>query len=169
MFALFRYGLIPVVLFCGVIVAASIDAHWTNHVQKSTWRQTVVTVTQSQDGGQAAAESRGEQNSFPNPRGEVQYVIDGETYTWQGRGRDMGVTVMNAGDTIKVYYNPANPREINTLVLLGAARGNVIFAAALTFLALYFWFFWLRRFLRRSAPDDFDGPSQIARSRSTSR
>ena len=64
---------------------------------------------------------------------------------------------MNPGDQIKVYYNPKNPREINTLVLLGACTGNIILAVALAFLAFYFWFFWLRGFLRRSGPDDFGG------------
>ena len=150
MFMLFRYGLIPVVLFCGVVIAASIDTYSTNIVQKSTWRQTVVTVMESQDFGQGLAEFRGTQNTFPDPHGTVQYVIDGKTYTWQGRGRDMGVTVMNPGDEINVYYNPGNPLEINTLVLLGASTGNIILAVALAFLAFYVWFFWLRGFLGHS-------------------
>jgi len=30
-------------------------------------------------------------------------------------------------------------------------------AVAFAFLAFYFWFFWLRGFLRRSGPDDFNG------------
>ena len=163
LFTLFRYGLIPVVLFCVVVVAAGIDTYWTNAVQKSTWPQTVVTVMESQDVGQRLAEFRGTQNTFPDPQGTVSYVIDGKTYTWQGRGRDIGVTVMNPGDKIKVYYNPENPEEINTLVLLGAFTGNIILAVAIAFLAFYVWFFWLRGFLGRSVPpDDFDG--DLARS-----
>ena len=157
MFTLGRYGLIPVVLFCALIVVASIDTHWTNAVRKSAWPRTVVTVTQSQDPGQVAAEVRGVQNTFPDPRGTVNYVVNGQTYTWQGRGRDIGVTVMKPGDKINVYYNPKNPQEINTLVLLGAGTGNIILAAALAFLAFYLWFFWLRGFLRRSGPDDSSG------------
>src|SRR5712671_5549299 len=157
MFTLFRYGLIPIVIYCVVVIAAGIDVYSTNVVQKSTWPQTVVTVMQSQDFGQAVAEFRGTQNTFPDPRGTVKYVIDGETYTWQGRGRDIGVTVMNPGDQINIYYNPKNPREITTLVLLGASTGNIILAVALAFLAFYVWFFWLRGFLRRSGPDDFNG------------
>src|ERR1700681_3994490 len=148
MFTLFRYGLIPVVFFCVVVVAASFDAFSTNAVQKSTWPQTVVTVMQSRDFGQTLAEFRGTQNTFPDPHGTVKYVIDGQTYTWQGRGRDIGVTVMNPGDKIKIYYNPKNPQEIGTLVLLGAATGSIILAVALAFLAFYVWFFWLRGFLR---------------------
>jgi hypothetical protein len=162
MFTLFRYGLIPVVFFCVIVVSASIDAYSTNAVRKSTWRQTVVTVTQSQDFGQAFAEFRGTQNTFPDPRGTVKYVIDGETYTWQGRGREIGVTVMTPGDKIKIYYNPKNPQELSTLVLLGAFTGNIILAVALAFLAFYVWFFWLRGFLRRSGPDDFDGDASFA-------
>ena len=177
MFTFFRYGLLPVVLFCGVVIAASVDTYWTNTVQKSTWPQTVVTVVRSQDLGQVAAEFRGTPNTFPDPRGTVSYVIDGVSHTWEGRGRDMGVTVMKPGDKITVHYNPKNPREINTLVLLGASTGNMILAAALAFFAFYVWFFWLRRFLRRSGPDDFNGdvarsytdrvpaPSQTERSR----
>ena len=156
MFTLGRYGLIPVVLFCALIVTASIDAHWTNATRKSAWPQTVVTVTQSQDPGQVAAEARGTKNTFPDPHGTVTYVVDGKSYTWQGRGRDIGVTVMKPGDKFNVYYNPKNPREINTLVLLGAFAGNIMLGVALVFLAFYVWFFWLRGFLRRSSPDDFD-------------
>jgi Protein of unknown function (DUF3592) len=182
MFALFRYGLVPVVLFCVVVIAAGVETFTTNTVQKSTWPQTVVTVVEAQDFGQVFAESRGTQNTFPDPRGKVQYVVNGETYNWQGRGRDMGVTVMNPGDKINVYYNPANPQDINTLVLLGASTGSIILAVALAFLAFYVWFFWLRRFLRRSGPGGSDGdgarsfangvperlPSQMERSRSAS-
>jgi len=172
MFTLFRYGLVPVVLYCVVVIAAGVDAFSTNAVRKSAWPQTVATVMKSQDFGQALAEFRGTQNTFPDPRGALQYVIDGETYTWQGRGRDIGVTVMNPGDKITFYYNPKNPRDISTLVLLGASTGTIILAVALAFLAFYVWFFWLRGFLRRSGPDDFDGDvaerlsSQIERSRS---
>jgi Protein of unknown function (DUF3592) len=157
MFTLFRYGLLPVVAFCVVVVAASIDVYTTNTIQKSTWPQTVVTVVQSQDLGQVAAEFRGTPNTFSDPRGTLTYVVDGKTYTWQGRGRDIGVTVMNSGDRINVHYNPQNPQEINTLVLLGASTGNIILVTALVFLAFYFWFFWVRRFLRRSGPGDLDG------------
>ena len=158
MFTLFRYGLLPVVLFCSVVIAAGIDVNSTSIVQKSTWHQTVATVVESQDFGQGLAEFSGTQNTFPDPHGTVRYVIDGKTYTWQGRGRDIGVTVMNRGDEIKVHYNPENPSEINTLVLLGAATGRIIFAIALAFLVFYVWFFWLRGLLgRSSAPDDLDG------------
>lgn len=161
MFTLGRYGLIPVVLFCIVIVTASVDAHWTNATRKSAWPQTVITVTQSQDPGQVAADARGTPNAFPDPRGTATYAVDGRSYTWQGRGRDIGVTVMKPGDTINVHYNPRNPREINTLVLLGAPTGNILLAAALAFLAFYVWFFWLRGFFRRSDPGDFARPAAI--------
>jgi hypothetical protein len=176
MFTLFRYGLVPVVLYCLVVLAAGVVAVSTNAVHKATWPQTVVTVTQSQDFGQAFAEFRGTQNTFPDPRGTVEYAIDGAAYTWQGRGREIGVTVMKPGDQIKLYYNPNDPREISTLVLLGAATGSIVLAVAFAFLAFYVWFFWLRGFLRRSGPDDFIGdlaglperlPGQIEPSRST--
>ena len=157
MFTLFRYGLLPVVFYCIVVITAGVDAFLTNTIRKSSWPQTVLTVMQSQDFGDVAAAFRGTPNTFPDPRGTVKYVIDGQTYTWQGRGREIGVTVMKPGDEIKVYYNPRNPREISTLVLLGASTGSIIMAVALACLAFYFWFFWLRGFLRRSGPDDLDG------------
>jgi Protein of unknown function (DUF3592) len=182
MFTIFRYGLIPVVLFCVVAIAAGVDTVSTNSIRKSTWPQTVVTVTQSQDVGQALAELRGTQNSFPDPHGTVGYVIGGKTYSWQGRGREIGVTVMNPGDKIKIYYNPENPQELNTLVLLGMFTGSIILAVSLAVIVLYVWFFWLRGFLRRPVPRDFDGDmpgsfvdraserisNQIERARSTS-
>src|SRR5438105_4869733 len=114
MFALFRYGLLPVVLYCVVIITAGTDAVCTNTVRKATWPQTVVRVVQSQDFGDMAAAFRGTPNTFPDPRGSVIYVIDGKSYAWQGRGREIGVTVMKPGDQIKVYYNPQNPQEIST-------------------------------------------------------
>jgi len=158
MFALFRYGLMPVVAYCLIIVAASIDVYLTNAIQRSTWPQTVVTVVQSQDFGDVAAKFRGTPNTFPDPRGTLSYVIDGKTHTWQGRGRDIGLTVMTPGDQISLHYNPKNPQEINTLVLLGAGTGNIILTVALAFIAFYVWFFWLRGFLRRrSGPDDHSG------------
>src|SRR5256885_1040658 len=79
-------------------------------------------------------------NTFPDPRGTGIYVIDGKSHAWQGRGREIGVTVMKPGDQIKVYYNPQNPQEISTLVLLGASTGSIIMAVAFAFLAFYFWF-----------------------------
>jgi hypothetical protein len=157
MFNLFRYGLGPVVVYCLVVITAGVDAFSTNTYRKFTWPQTVVTVMQSRDIGQLAAEFLGRPNTFPDPRGTLQYVVDGKPYTWQGRGRDIGVTAMNPGDQIKVYYNPRNPVEISTLVLLGASTGSIIMAVAFAFLVFYFWFFWLRGFLRRSRPDHFDG------------
>jgi hypothetical protein len=157
MFTLFRYGLLPVVVYCIVVITAGVDAFLTNTVRKSTWPQTVVTVVQSQDLGDMAAAFRGTPNTFPDPRGTLKYVIDGKSYAWQGRGREIGVTVMTPGDQIKVYYNPQNPQEISTLVLLGASTGSIIMAVAFAFLAFYVWFFWLRGFLRRSGADDFDG------------
>jgi hypothetical protein len=156
MFTLFRYGLAPVVLYCVIVITAGIDAFLTNAIRKSTWPQTAVTVVQSQDFGDVAAAFRGTPNTFPSPRGTLKYVIDGKSYDWRGRGREIGVTVMKPGDQITVYYNPRDPREISTLVLLGASTGSIIMAVALAFLVFYFWFFWLRGLLRRSGPDDFD-------------
>jgi hypothetical protein len=158
MFTLFRYGLLPVVLYCCVVIAACIDAYSTNAVQKASWPQTIVTVVESKDLGEAFAEFRGIPNTFPDPYGTLSYVADGKAYAWQGRGREIGLTAMNPGDEIKIYYNPENPRELSTLVLLGAFTGNIILATALAFLAFYVWFFWIRRFMGGSAPpDDFDG------------
>jgi hypothetical protein len=88
---------------------------------------------------------------------------------------------MNPGDKINIYYNPQNPQEINTLVLLGGFTGGILVAAALAFIVFYLWFFWVRRFLRRLGPHDFSGDvsgsfaeraserlsSEIERSRST--
>jgi hypothetical protein len=157
MFKLFRYGLLPVVFFCTVVVIAGFDAVLTNTVRKSTWPQTVATVMQSQDAGDLLAKFRGTPNPFPDPYGTLSYVIDGETHTWQGRGRDIGMTVMTPGDRIEVYYNPRDPREISRLILLGAFTGSIILSVAAAFLAFYVWFFWLRRSHRRSGPDDFRG------------
>jgi hypothetical protein len=182
MFTLFRYGLIPVVLFCVIVITGGVHTVSTNSLRKSSWPQTVVTVVQSQDFNQSLAEFRGTPNAFPDPYGAVRYVVGGKSYSWQGRGRDIGLTAMNPGDKINLYYNPANPQEINTLVLLGALTGAIIVAAALAVIVLYLWFFWVRRLLRRSGAHDFhaDAPesfvdraserisSQVERSRSTS-
>ena len=161
MFTLFRYGLIPIVIYCVVVITAGFDVITTNAVRKSTWPQTEATVLQSQDLGQVAAELRGVENSFPDPRGTLQYVIDGKTYTWQGRARDIGLTAMTPGDKITLYYNPENPQELSTLVLLGAGTGSVILVAALAFLALYVWFFWLRRWRPSGSDGDASFPDRL--------
>jgi hypothetical protein len=155
MFGTLRYALLPVVLFCIVIVVASFDTFSENIARKSTWHRTDVTVTGSEDFGQEVAKFRHTPNSFPDPHGRVSYVVDGTTYEWQGRGRDIGLTVMDPGEKIQVYYNPKNPREINTLVLLGASTGLFILASALAFLVFYIWFFWWRRPFRGRGSGDF--------------
>jgi hypothetical protein len=165
MFTLFRYSLIPVVLFCAVVIAAGVHTVSTNVIRKSTWPQTVITVMQSPDVGRAPAEFRDTQNAFPDPHGTVRYDIGGNSYSWQGRGRDIGLTVMNPGDKIKLYYNPANPQEISTLVLLGLGTGSILLASALAGLVFYVWFFWLRGLLRGAAPERFS--SQIEPSHPT--
>jgi hypothetical protein len=152
MFTFFRYGLAPVVLYCIIVIAAGVDAFSTNAMREATWPQTVATVLQSQDAGDLLAKFRGTKNAFPDPHGTLKYVAAGKTYTWRGRGRELGVTVMTPGDKIKLYYNPQNPLEISTLVLLGAGTGSIIMAVAFAFLAFYVWFFWLRGFFRRSGP-----------------
>jgi len=139
-FSIFRYGLLPIALFCVIVIAAGVHTVVENSIQKSTWPQTVVAVVQSQEFGK---------NSFPDPHGTVRYVVGGKTYSWQGRGREIGLTVMNPGDQIKLRYNPANPQQINTLVLTGKVTGSIILAVTLAFLGLYVWFFWLRGLLRR--------------------
>jgi hypothetical protein len=157
LFMLFRYGLLPAVFFCVVVVGSMVHIYGTHAVQKATWPRAVATVTESQDLGDLAARWSGTPNTFPDPHGSVTYVVDGATYTWEGRGREIGVTVMTPGDRITITYNPKNPRDIGTLVLLGAFTGGIIFATALAFLVFYVWFFWVRRFLRRRGPDDFGG------------
>src|SRR4051794_20479967 len=154
-FTLFRYGLLPFVLYGLMVVVFSIHIYGTHAVHKATWPQTVVTVTQSQDWGDEFARFRGTQNTFPDPRGTGTYVVDGTTYTWQGRGRELGVTVMKPGDAITVFYNPKDPKDLEPPVLLGAFTGNIIISVTLAFLGFYVWFFWVRRFVRRSGPDDF--------------
>jgi hypothetical protein len=165
MFTLFRYGLLPVVVFCLTVLAAGVDAYSTNAVQKSTWPQTVVTVVESNDDfSETLAEFRGTPNTFPDPYGTMSYVVDGKGYTWQGRGRDIGLTVLTPGNQMQLFYNPNNPQEISTLLLLGAFEGNIILAVALAFVGFYLWFFWIRCFLGRPAPpDDFDS-GDMARS-----
>lgn len=84
MFNLFRWGLIPVVLFCGVCVAAGIDAFSENAVRRATWPKVEATVLESQDFADELARMRGTSNNFPDPRGVLQYQVNGETHTWTG-------------------------------------------------------------------------------------
>ena len=71
MFTLFWYGLIPVVLYCAVVIAASFDTYSTNAVRESSWPQTVATVIKSQDVGEALPEFNGAPNAFPDPYGTL--------------------------------------------------------------------------------------------------
>jgi hypothetical protein len=154
MFTLFRYGLVPIAGYCLMVVVFSIHIVWANGVQKRTWPETVATVMESKDFGQILSELRGTKNTFPDPHGVVRYVVDGKTYTWRGRARDIGLTVLNPGEQFKIFYNPERPQEINTLLLLGAQTGAMIVAGAFAFFSFYIWFFWLRRRSGRWTPPD---------------
>ncbi|MFO1014076.1 MAG: DUF3592 domain-containing protein [Caulobacteraceae bacterium] len=156
MFNLFRWGLIPVVLFCGVCVAAGIDAFSENAVRRATWPKVEATVLESQDFADELARMRGTSNNFPDPRGVLQYQVNGETHTWTGRGRDAGLIAMPVGGKVMVHYDPKNPDQVSTLEMLGAGTGLIILGAALAFLGFYFWFFWIRFWIGRSGPDDDD-------------
>jgi hypothetical protein len=145
MFLLFRFGLIPVVLFCLTILAATVDTLVTNLDQQATWRRTVATVTDARDPGDLAAQVRGTPNTFPDPHGGLVYVAEGTELRWRGRGREIGVTEMKPGAHIEIFYDPQDPHRIGTLVLLGRTTGFTLAAAASAFLAAYVWFFWLRR------------------------
>lgn len=145
MFNLFRYGLLWIVVFCGVIVAASLDAYSENIYRRMTWPTVTATVVKAQDFGRIAEEMGQTPGKYPNAQGTVRYVVGGETYEWSGRNRDLGVVAMTPGQQIKLYYNPADPHEANTLVLLGLGVGLVLFAGSLAFLTSYVWYFWLRR------------------------
>jgi len=162
MFQALRYGLLPVVLFCGTIVVASVDVAWENIAHRSTWRETVATVVQSQDLGDVVIDSPFTRSTAPNPTETVVYLVDGETHTWKGRARELGVTAMTPGEKIKVYYNPKDPKVIHTLAVLGARPGAILLAAALAFLIFYVWFFWLRGPPRRSPPADLGGDRAAA-------
>src|SRR5262249_15130831 len=123
MFTAFRYGLLPVVLFCIVVVSASIDTISENATRKSDWPQVVARVIDAQAAGDMLAKFRGATNDFPDPYGTLRYVVGGKNFTWQGRARDIGLTVLKPGESITLHYNPANPQQIGTLVLLGAQTG----------------------------------------------
>lgn len=159
-----RFALLPVVVFCLTIVAATFDAHFENANQKATWLPIKATVTDSQDIGAMAAEFSGRPNDFPDPYGAVRYSVGGKSYAWQGRGRDIGVTALPVGEEIDLFYDPADPSKINTLVLLGRSTGRIIFGAAVAFLIFYVWFFWLRgrggggRFLPPASVGEPDPP-----------
>jgi uncharacterized protein DUF3592 len=157
MFVGLRYGLAPVVLFCGVVVVASVDVAWDNIARRSTWHESVATVVQSQDRGDVVVDSPFTRSTSANPHGTVSYVVDGETHLWEGRARELGVTALTPGDQIKIYYDPKDPKVISTLVLLGAPTGAILLAGALAFLTFYVWFFWLRRCHRPSGPADLGG------------
>ncbi len=89
MFTLFRYGLVPIAGYCLMVIVFSIHIVWANGVQKRTWPETcrhrrgIERLRQCPSAGQ---------NTFPDPHGIVRYVVDGKTYTWRGRARDIGLT-----------------------------------------------------------------------------
>jgi len=148
MFTFFRYALLPIVIFCIVVAAASVDAIATNAYRKRTWPRTVATVTEARDAGQELAKISGKQNVFPDPYGKITYSVTGKAYSWQGRGRDIGFTEMTPGAKLNVFYNPQNPKDVSALVLLGLSTGLIIDSVSVAFIVFYMWYFWLRRFKR---------------------
>lgn len=139
-----RFALIPVVLFCLTILAAAFDSISTNLQQKATWLPVMATVVDAQEFGELGATLSGRAADFPDPYGEISYTVGGETYQWQGRARDIGFVSLPVGGTVSIFYDPADPNQINSLVLLGASVGLMICGSAAAFMAFYVWFFWLR-------------------------
>lgn len=136
-----RFALIPVVLFCLTVMAATFDAIGTNLYQKATWLPLTATVVDAQEFGDPFGDRAAD---FPDPYGEISYRVGGKTYRWEGRARDIGLISLPVGETVDIFYDPADPNQIGSLVMLGISVGAMIFGAAVTFLVFYVWFFWLR-------------------------
>ena len=69
----------------------------------------------------------------------------GAEHSFEGKLADAEVYAAEAGMTVPLLYDPANPKRLASGAMKGWVGGLIIMLCCSGFLAFYTWFFWLRR------------------------
>ncbi|MFK0691835.1 DUF3592 domain-containing protein [Mesorhizobium sp. IMUNJ 23033] len=142
---LLRFLLMPFALIAVVLFAMGLHITGTTLYHKAAWYQTVATVTDVDP----YTETKKNGLTIDGINVAVAYVVDDAPMTWSGKGKVIGLYQAAIGDKVEMYYDPADPSNLDTAAMKGWRGGLLLDAATGGFSAFYVWFFWLRR---RNAP-----------------
>ena len=82
---------------------------------------------------------------FDGLYGRLVYSAAGVEHSFEGKLSDAGVYFAEAGVTVPLLYDPADPKSLASGAMKGWVGGLIIMLCSSGFLAFYTWFFWLRR------------------------
>lgn len=142
---LMRFLLMPFALIAAALFAMGLHITGTTLYHQAAWHQTVATVTDVDP----YTETKKNGHTLEGINVAVTYAVDDAPMTWSGKGRVIGLYAASIGDKVDLYYDPADPSNLDTAAMKGWRGGLLFLAATGGFSAFYVWFFWLRR---RNAP-----------------
>lgn len=142
---LMRFLLMPFALIAVVLFAMGLHIIGTSLYHQVVWYQTVATVTDVNP--YTEMQKNGLTKDGINVA--VTYMANNAPMTWSGKEKVIGLYGVSMGDKVELYYDPADPSNLDTAAAKGWRGALLLLAATGGFTAFYVWFFWLRR---RNAP-----------------
>jgi len=140
MFVLARYLLMPFALIALALFAMALHIAGTTLHHRSTWHQAVATVTDVSPYSETQANGL----TTKGINVAITYVANDAPMSWSGKGKDIGLYAASKGDRVELYYNPADPSNLDTAAMKGWRGGLLLLAVTGGFTVFYVWFFWLR-------------------------
>ncbi|MFD1986606.1 DUF3592 domain-containing protein [Mesorhizobium newzealandense] len=135
-----RFILMPFALIAVVLFAMGLHITGTTLYHKAAWYQTVATVTDVDP----YTETKKNGLTIDGINVAVTYVVDDAPMTWSGKGKIIGLYAASIGDKVELYYDPADPSNLDTAAMKGWLVALLIIVGTGGFTAFYVWFFWLR-------------------------
>ena len=138
--SLMRFILMPFALITAALFAMGLHIVGTGLYHQAAWHQTVATVTDVDP----YTETRKNGLTIDGINVAVSYVVDDAPMTWSGKGKIIGLYAASIGDKVELYYDPADPSNLDTAAMKGWLVALLIIVGTGGFTAFYVWFFWLR-------------------------
>lgn len=138
--SLMRFILMPFALITAALFAMGLHIVGTGLYHQAAWHQTVATVTDVDP----YTETRKNGLPIDGIKVAVTYVVDDAPMTWSGKGKIIGLYAASIGDKVELYYDPADPSNLDTAAMKGWLVALLIIVGTGGFTAFYVWFFWLR-------------------------
>ena len=139
-FVFARFLLMPFVLIAVVLLAMALHVIGTSLHHQAAWHQTVATVIS------VSPYSETQENGLTTDGIDVavSYVANDAPMSWSGKGKIIGLYKAAVGDKVELYYDPADPSNLDTAAMKGWRGGLLLVAVTGGFIVFYVWFFWLR-------------------------
>lgn len=137
---LMRFLLMPFALIAAVLFIMGLHIFGTGFYHQAFWIQTVATVTEVVP--YTEVHKKGFTTDGINVA--VAYLVGDTPMTWSGKGKIIGLYSVNPGDKVELYYDPADPSNLDTAAMKGWRGGLLLLASTAGFVAFYVWLFWLR-------------------------